>query len=73
MEEDEQEDVLPADWRRQRTEDSFILANQNIFPTTNMETMIKVEELMTIEERREICQESRRVEYYRFVRSRCGQ
>eukprot|EP00972_Heterocapsa_arctica_P080879 11920435-Heterocapsa_arctica.AAC.1 len=38
-----------------------------------MATMIKVEELMTIEERREICQESRRVEDYRLVRSRCGQ
>eukprot|EP00972_Heterocapsa_arctica_P027789 4087666-Heterocapsa_arctica.AAC.1 len=35
MEEDDMEDVLPADWRRQRAEDNFILANQNVYPTTD--------------------------------------
>eukprot|EP00972_Heterocapsa_arctica_P034120 5022395-Heterocapsa_arctica.AAC.1 len=59
MEEDDVEDVLHADWRRQRAEDNFILANQNVYPTTYMATMIKVEDLMTTEERlqgAQICQ-----------------
>eukprot|EP00972_Heterocapsa_arctica_P105111 15487670-Heterocapsa_arctica.AAC.1 len=66
MEEDEQEDVLPADWRRQRAEDSFVLAYQDVYPTTEMATMVKVEDLMTTEERR-VCTE------HRLVRSYCGQ
>eukprot|EP00972_Heterocapsa_arctica_P013896 2047371-Heterocapsa_arctica.AAC.1 len=66
MEEDDMEDVLHAGWRRQRAEDNFILANQNVFPTTDMATMIKVEDLTTTEERRD-CRANR------FVRSHCGQ
>eukprot|EP00972_Heterocapsa_arctica_P043182 6366778-Heterocapsa_arctica.AAC.1 len=30
-----------TDWRRQREEDNFILPNQDVVPTTNMETKIK--------------------------------
>eukprot|EP00972_Heterocapsa_arctica_P032275 4757327-Heterocapsa_arctica.AAC.1 len=60
------EDVLQADWRRQRAEDNLILANQNVYPTIDMATMIKVEDLMTREERRD-CRA------YRFLRSQCGQ
>eukprot|EP00972_Heterocapsa_arctica_P076486 11282399-Heterocapsa_arctica.AAC.1 len=65
MEEDDMEDVLYADWRRQRAEDNFILANQSVFPTTDMATMIKVEDLMTREDKRD-CRA------HRFVRSHCG-
>eukprot|EP00972_Heterocapsa_arctica_P024145 3559869-Heterocapsa_arctica.AAC.1 len=66
MEEDEQEGVLPLNWRRQRAEYSFVLAHQNIYPTTDMATMIKVEDLMITEERRVCVQHS-------LVRSYCGQ
>eukprot|EP00972_Heterocapsa_arctica_P064127 9461993-Heterocapsa_arctica.AAC.1 len=31
----------PTHWRRQRAEDNFILANQDVTPTTDMETKIK--------------------------------
>eukprot|EP00972_Heterocapsa_arctica_P029484 4342848-Heterocapsa_arctica.AAC.1 len=45
MEEDWMAAAQPAEWRRQRAEDNFILANQEVTPTTDMETKIKVEEL----------------------------
>eukprot|EP00972_Heterocapsa_arctica_P090629 13371742-Heterocapsa_arctica.AAC.1 len=51
MEEEEQEDVQPLVWRWQTTEDSYVMANQNIYPTTGMATMIKVEDFMTTKER----------------------
>eukprot|EP00972_Heterocapsa_arctica_P100664 14842389-Heterocapsa_arctica.AAC.2 len=66
MEEDWMADAQPADWRRQRAEDNFILDNQDVTPTTDMAMMIKVEELMSTEEKRD-CQP------YRRVRSACGQ
>eukprot|EP00972_Heterocapsa_arctica_P037690 5547001-Heterocapsa_arctica.AAC.1 len=31
----------PTYWRRQRAEDNFILPNQDVIPTTSMETKIK--------------------------------
>eukprot|EP00972_Heterocapsa_arctica_P029641 4366586-Heterocapsa_arctica.AAC.1 len=43
MEEDWMAESQPADWRRQRAEDNFVLANQDVRPTTDMATMIKVE------------------------------
>eukprot|EP00972_Heterocapsa_arctica_P025017 3687563-Heterocapsa_arctica.AAC.1 len=42
----------PTDWRRQRAEDNYIMANQDVTPTTDMETTIKVEELLSTEETR---------------------
>eukprot|EP00972_Heterocapsa_arctica_P105377 15528476-Heterocapsa_arctica.AAC.1 len=66
MEEDEQEDVLPVDWSRQRAEDSFVLAHQDVYLTTDMPTMLKVEDLMITKERR-VCVQ------HRLVRSDCGQ
>eukprot|EP00972_Heterocapsa_arctica_P021679 3188192-Heterocapsa_arctica.AAC.1 len=66
MEEDKQEDVLPLDWRRQRAETSFVLAHQDVYPTTDMATTIKVEDLMITGERR-VCVQ------HRLVRSYCGQ
>eukprot|EP00972_Heterocapsa_arctica_P033392 4915990-Heterocapsa_arctica.AAC.1 len=42
---DRMTDKLPAYWRRQRPEDSFVQANQEVTPETDMATMIKVEEV----------------------------
>eukprot|EP00972_Heterocapsa_arctica_P027252 4005701-Heterocapsa_arctica.AAC.1 len=33
--------VEPTDWRGQRAEDNFIMPNQDVIPTTDMETKIK--------------------------------
>eukprot|EP00972_Heterocapsa_arctica_P093022 13720784-Heterocapsa_arctica.AAC.1 len=33
--------VHPTDWRRQRAEDNVIMPNQDVIPTTDMETKIK--------------------------------
>eukprot|EP00972_Heterocapsa_arctica_P074843 11044956-Heterocapsa_arctica.AAC.1 len=33
----------PTYWRRQRAEDTFIMPKQDVIPTTDMETKIKVE------------------------------
>eukprot|EP00972_Heterocapsa_arctica_P092700 13670714-Heterocapsa_arctica.AAC.1 len=66
MEEDWMAGSQPADWRSQRAEDNFILANQDVRPATDMATMIKVEELMNAEETRD-CQP------YNKVKSACGQ
>eukprot|EP00972_Heterocapsa_arctica_P044938 6632192-Heterocapsa_arctica.AAC.1 len=56
----------PTYWRRQRTEDNFIMSNQDVTPTTDMETKIKVEELLSAEETRNYLP-------YKKIKSRCGQ
>eukprot|EP00972_Heterocapsa_arctica_P050843 7472680-Heterocapsa_arctica.AAC.1 len=66
MQEDRTTAPQPADWRRQRAEDNYILANQDVTPTTDVDTKIKVEELMNAEETRD-CQP------YKKVKSTCGQ
>eukprot|EP00972_Heterocapsa_arctica_P057586 8495427-Heterocapsa_arctica.AAC.1 len=53
MEDDDMGEALHAYWRRQRDEDNFIMANQDVYPTTDMPTMIKVEDIMITEERRD--------------------
>eukprot|EP00972_Heterocapsa_arctica_P018947 2797902-Heterocapsa_arctica.AAC.2 len=70
MEEDEyydmeRENCRPRQWRWQRTEESYVTAAQNIRPTTTMGTMLKVEELMTIERNQCAAQH--------YVLSQCGQ
>eukprot|EP00972_Heterocapsa_arctica_P022489 3307426-Heterocapsa_arctica.AAC.1 len=66
MEKDWMVTVPSIDWRRQRTEDNVILANQDVTPMTDMETKIKVEELLSTEE-------TRNRQPYKRVKSRCGQ
>eukprot|EP00972_Heterocapsa_arctica_P005246 777666-Heterocapsa_arctica.AAC.1 len=66
MEEDWMSAVPPADWRRQRTEDNLIMANQDVTPTTDMRTKTKVEELLNTEETINCLP-------YRRIKSRCGQ
>eukprot|EP00972_Heterocapsa_arctica_P076551 11292165-Heterocapsa_arctica.AAC.1 len=56
MEEDEyydmeRENYWPRQWRWQRTEGSYVTAAQNIRPTSTIGTKVKVEDLMTMEER----------------------
>jgi hypothetical protein len=62
----EREDYRPRQWRWQRTEESYIVAAQNVRPSTNMGTMIKVEDLTTAEERRQCVQHT-------TILSECGQ
>jgi hypothetical protein len=47
----EREDYRPRQWRWQKEEENYVTAAQNIRPSTTMGTMVKVEELMTVEER----------------------
>eukprot|EP00972_Heterocapsa_arctica_P099517 14683794-Heterocapsa_arctica.AAC.1 len=42
----------PTDWRRQKEENNFIMPDQDVVPTTDMETKIGVAELMNAEEAR---------------------
>jgi hypothetical protein len=54
------ENHRPIQWRWQREEESYVLPAQNVRPTSTMATMLNVEELMTIEERRRCMGENRR-------------
>eukprot|EP00972_Heterocapsa_arctica_P073233 10816643-Heterocapsa_arctica.AAC.1 len=58
MDEQEMEDAQLLIWRWHRTEESYVLANQNVYPTNDMATMIKLEDLMTARERRLCMQRS---------------
>eukprot|EP00972_Heterocapsa_arctica_P002967 437210-Heterocapsa_arctica.AAC.2 len=48
----EEDAVELIDWRRQRADNNYIVPNQDVIPTTDMEMKIKVEERQGAEESR---------------------
>ena len=51
---------MQPQWRWQRSEESYVMPAQNVRPKTTMATMLNVEGLMTMEERRKCIGENRR-------------
>ena len=62
----EREDFRPRNWRWQRAEENYVRADQNIRPSTTMATMVRIEDLMTVEESGQCLEHT-------TILSQCGQ